>query len=147
MAYKSGSMIAKEMFDDFMASYHRELLVELRKTGAVAALDSDGDIVKVTRWFAQIGYDCINPMERQTGMDLMKLREDNPDIAFLGGYNKIEMSKGPAAISAEFESLKPLFTKGKFIPAVDHQTPPEVSLENYRHYLKASEEFFNEVFM
>lgn len=41
--------------------------------------------------------------------------------------------------------LKPLFRKGKFIPAVDHQTPPEVSLENYRHYLKASEAFFNEV--
>jgi hypothetical protein len=75
----------------------------------------------------------------------MKLREDNPEIAFLGGYNKIEMSKGPEAIKAEFESLKPLFAKGKFIPAVDHQTPPDVSLENYRHYLKASEKFFNEM--
>ena len=142
MAYKSGSMISKEMFDEFMAPYHREMLAEIQKTGAVAALDSDGEIVDVTRWFADIGYDCINPMERQTDMDLMKLREDNPDIAFLGGYNKIEMSKGPEAIKAEFESLKPLFAKGKFIPSVDHQTPPEVSLENYRHYIKASERFF-----
>lgn len=145
MAYKSGSMISKEMFDGFMAPYHCEMLAAIRKTGAVAALDSDGEISDVTRWFAEIGYDCINPLERQTGMDLMKLREDNPEIAFLGGYNKIELSKGPDAIDAEFESLRPLFAKGKFIPAVDHQTPPEVSLENYRHYLKASEEFFNEV--
>ena len=84
-------------------------------------------------------------MERQTGMNLLKLREDNPNIAFLGGYNKREMSKGPEAIDAEFESLKPLFEVGKFIPAVDHQTPPELSLENYRHYLKSSKRFFDDM--
>jgi hypothetical protein len=145
IAYKLGSMVSKEMFDEFMAPYHRELLVEIKKTGAVAALDSDGEISAVTSWFNEIGYDCINPLERQTEMDLMKFREDNQEIAFLGGYNKIEMSKGAEAIEQEFESLKPLFKKGKFIPAVDHQTPPEVSLENYRHYLKASERFFTEM--
>ena len=145
MAYKSGSMISKEMFDEFIAPYHKELLAELKKEFCVAALDSDGEISDVTRWFSEIGYDCINPLERQTGMDLIKLRADNPDIAFLGGYNKLVMSKGPDAIQAEFESLKPLFGKEKFIPAVDHQTPPEVSLENYRHYLKASEVFFKEM--
>ena len=145
MAYRSGSMISKDMFDMFMMPYHQTLLAEIKKEFCVAALDSDGEISDVTRWFSDVGYDCINPLERQTGMDLMTLRENNPDIAFLGGYNKLVMSKGPAAIDAEFESLIPLFEKGKFIPAMDHQTPPEASLENYRHYLKASEEFFRKM--
>lgn len=145
MAYKSGSMISKSMFDEFMAPYHKVLSEEIRREDCVAALDTDGEITDVTPWFVETGYQCINPMERQTKMDLIQLREDNPEIAFLGGYNKLEMSKGRDAIWNEFESLKPLFRKGKFIPAVDHQTPPEVSLENYRHYLKASEAFFKEV--
>jgi hypothetical protein len=75
----------------------------------------------------------------------MAMREAHPGISFLGGYNKLVMSKGRDAIEAEFESLKPLFGRGRFIPAVDHQTPPEVSLENYRHYLAASERFFREM--
>jgi hypothetical protein len=30
----------------------------------------------------------------------------------------------------------PVMRSGGFIPSVDHQTPPGVSLENYRVYLK-----------
>jgi hypothetical protein len=145
MAYKNGSMISKELFDEFMLPYHRELLTELKKQFCVSAVDSDGDITDVTGWFAELGYDCINPLERQTGMDLMELRKNNPEIALLGGYNKRIMPDGPEAIYAEFDSLKPLFKQGRFIPAVDHQTPPDVSLENYRHYIKASELFFDEM--
>lgn len=145
LAYKNGAMISKELFDEFIAPYHQELLKEIKKEFCIAALDSDGDITNVTCWFAELGYDCINPIERQTGMDLIALRENNPNIAFLGGYNKLVMSKGPEAIHSEFESLKSVFLKGKFVPAVDHQTPPEVSLDNYRHYLNASEKFFSEM--
>lgn len=142
MAYKSGSMISREMFDEFLAPYHEALLAEMKQEFCVAALDSDGEVSEVTGWFAGLGYDCINPLERQTGMDLIALREANPGIAFMGGYNKLVMSRGKEAIEAEWASLEPLFRKGKFLPAVDHQTPPEVSLEDYRHNLKASERFF-----
>ena len=30
---------------------------------------------------------------------------------------------------------------GRFIPSVDHQTPPEVSLENYAVYLSLLDEY------
>jgi len=145
MAYKSGSMISQRMFDEFMASYHRVLAAEIKQHFCVAGLDTDGEITAVTPWLFAVGYHAVSPMERQTGMDLMRLREKNPGMAFLGGYNKLCISKGPEAIREEFESLKPLFKQGKYLPAVDHQTPPEVSLENYRHYLAASLEFFRDM--
>ncbi len=44
------------------------------------------------------------------------------------------MPKGEAAMRAEFERLVPLMKTGGFIPSVDHQTPPGVSLEQYRIY-------------
>jgi hypothetical protein len=145
MAFRLGSMISRDMFEEFMAPAHRVLAREIRRERCVAAIDSDGDVTELVPWFAETGYQCISPMERQTGMDLMAMREASPGMAFLGGYNKLVMSKGPEAIRAEFESLKPLFRKGRFLPAVDHQTPPEVSLENYRHYLKAQEAFYAEM--
>jgi hypothetical protein len=46
------------------------------------------------------------------------------------------MTRGEAAMRAEFERLVPLMKTGGFIPSVDHQTPPGVSLEQYRVYLK-----------
>ena len=45
------------------------------------------------------------------------------------------MNRGEAAMRAEFERLVPLMRAGGFIPSVDHQTPPGVSLKDYRTYL------------
>ena len=40
-----------------------------------------------------------------------------------------------------FERLVPLMKTGGFIPSVDHQTPPGVSLEQYRVYLRLLNEY------
>ncbi len=56
------------------------------------------------------------------------------------------MSRGEAAMRAEFERLLPLMRQGGFIPSVDHQTPPGVSLENYRIYLKLLKEYSEKCF-
>jgi len=141
MAYNKGSMISPSMFDEFLEPYHKHLVEEIKHPNCLAGIDSDGDISDVSSWFASLGYDCISPFERQAGMDLLTLREKNPDLGFLGGYDKRKISQGEEAIYMEFESLKSLYDKGGFVPAVDHQTPPEVSLESYKIYLKAGKEF------
>ena len=51
------------------------------------------------------------------------------------------MNKGEAAIRGEFDRLALLARTGGFIPSVDHQTPPGVSLEEYRVYLRLLHEF------
>ena len=53
----------------------------------------------------------------------------------VGHFDKMVMNKGEAAMRAEFERLLPLMRTGGFIPSVDHQTPPGVSLDEYRIYL------------
>ncbi len=44
----------------------------------------------------------------------------------------------------EFERLVPLMKTGGFIPSVDHQTPPGVSLEEYLIYLRLLNEYTSE---
>ncbi len=63
----------------------------------------------------------------------------------VGHFDKMTMNQGEAAMRAEFERLVPLMKTGGFIPSVDHQTPPGVSLEEYRVYLRLLKEYMDEV--
>jgi hypothetical protein len=80
-------------------------------------------------------------LERQAGVDGMRLREQFPRFTLVGHYNKMVMPRGEGAMREEFERLVPLMRSGGFIPSVDHQTPPGVSLEQYRIYLRLLEEY------
>ncbi len=64
-----------------------------------------------------------------------------PEFKIIGAYDKMVMSHGEEAMRAEWERLLPVMKKGGFIPSCDHQTPPEVSLENYRIYLRLMKEY------
>jgi uroporphyrinogen-III decarboxylase len=59
----------------------------------------------------------------------------------LGGYDKTIMHLGEEAMRKEFERLLPTMKKGRYIPSVDHQTPPDVSMEQYGTYLKLFREY------
>jgi hypothetical protein len=54
----------------------------------------------------------------------------------VGHYNKLVMHQGEEAMRREFERIEPLARSGRFIPSVDHQTPPDVSLDQYRTYVR-----------
>ncbi len=51
------------------------------------------------------------------------------------------MHRGEAAIRKEFERLLPVMRSTRFVPSVDHQTPPGVSMEDYRLYLELLREY------
>ena len=60
---------------------------------------------------------------------------------FLGHFDKICMKHGEAAMRAEFERILPSLRRGKVIASVDHQTPPDVSIENYKIYVSLLHEY------
>jgi hypothetical protein len=71
----------------------------------------------------------------------MALRQAYPKLRMVGHYNKLVMHLGEAAMRTEFERLLPLMHTGGFLPSVDHQTPPEVSLADYRLYLRLLDQY------
>jgi len=83
----------------------------------------------------------VLPLERQAGVDAAKLRSAFPTFRMIGHFDKMTMTRGEAAMRAEFERLLPVMRSGGFIPGVDHQTPPGVSLAEYRVYLRLLEEY------
>jgi len=141
MSYNHGPMISKRVFDDFVAPYYRELLPRLQERNIPLIVDTDGDVTLLAPWLEELGVTGVLPLERQAGVDGMKLRRQFPNLRMVGHFDKMTMNRGEAAMRAEFERLVPLMKSGGFIPSVDHQTHPGVSLEQYRCYLRLLDEF------
>ncbi len=141
MSYNNGPMLSKEMFDEFLRPYYDRVIPTLRKKGIIPIIDSDGDISVPAYWFEEAGLEGILPLERQAGVDIAALRADHPSMKFIGHFDKMTMNKGPERMRREFERLLPTTAKGGFIPGCDHQTPPGVSYEDYKTYLKLCREY------
>ncbi len=141
MSYNNGPMISQRHFDEFVAPYYRQIVPRLQELEAIILVDTDGDVTRLVPWLRREGIQGVLPLERQAGVDGLTLRRQFPDFRMVGHYDKMVMHRGEGAIRREFERLLPLMKTGGFIPSVDHQTPPGVSLEQYRTYLRLLEEY------
>src|SRR3989339_625633 len=141
MSYNHGPMLSKPLFDEFLAPYYKQLVPELKKRGIYVFVDSDGDVMPIIPWLKEVGVEGILPLERQANIDVAKIREKYSDFKMIGGFDKTVMHRGEEAMRNEFERLLPVMTQGGYIPSVDHQTPPDVSLANYRIYLQLLNEY------
>ncbi len=141
LSYNHGPMISKRTFDEYVAPYYRKLLPRLQEHNIPLFMDTDGDVTLLVPWLEELGVQGVLPLEHQAGVDGLKLRQQFPQLLMVGHFDKMTMNRGEAAMRAEFERLVPLMKSGGFIPSVDHQTPPGVSLEQYRVYLKLLNEY------
>jgi hypothetical protein len=145
MSYNHGPMLSRELFDEFLAPFYKEIIPLVKRLNIPVFLDSDGDITQAVDWYAGVGVDGMLPLERQAGVDVSVYLEKQPKMFFLGHFDKMCMKFGKEAMRREFERLLPSCKTGRFIPSVDHQTPPDVSLENYHIYMKLFREYASAV--
>lgn len=143
MSYKQGSMISRGLFDEFLLPYYQELFPFIRSLGMPVFVDTDGNVDELAGWLLEAGVDGILPVERQSGSDPVKLRERYPTLRMIGGIDKRVLKGGKDAVMRQLEALMPAISQGGFIPSCDHQTPPDVSLENYREYVRCLRSVLN----
>jgi len=141
MSYNHGPMVAKECFDEFMLPHYIAQNDLCHANGVKTLVDSDGDVTVMIPWFIKSGIDGVYPLERQANVDIAKIRRDYPEFIMLGGYDKMVMNKGEEAIRQEFERILSVMKSSYYIPSVDHQTPPGVSFEDYKIYVKLFKEY------
>jgi len=141
MSYNHGPMLSRGMFEEFLEPYYRQVVPVIEEIGSTAIVDSDGDVTEMVPWLQRVAVEGVLPLERQAGVDGMALRRTHPDFIMIGHYDKMVMNRGEQAIRREFERLLPLMRTGRFVPSVDHQTPPGVSFAEYRTYLRLFEEY------
>ncbi|SHF23511.1 Uroporphyrinogen-III decarboxylase [Caldanaerobius fijiensis DSM 17918] len=138
MAYNHGSLISPQMVRKFMLPRYRKVTDFLRSKGIdLIFVDSDGDISELIPIWLEAGINGVWPLEVQSGMDVVKLRQEYPELRMIGGIDKKVLAKDERAIREEIlRKVPPLIEKGGYIPDVDHSIPPDVPLKNYLYYLK-----------
>ena len=141
MSYNLGPMLSKPCYDEFILPYYKTLVPLIKAGGTKVLIDTDGNVEPLIPWFLEGGIEGILPLERMAGVDVNRIRERYPSLIMIGGYDKTVMHRGEAAMRAEFERLLPVIRSGGYIPAVDHQTPPEVSVDDYRLYVRLLREY------
>ncbi len=133
----NGPMISPAHFDEFVGHYYRQLIPMLKKRGVgFVFVDTDGRFNQLIDNFIQSGVEGFVPMDVNAGMDIVKVRAQYPKLKFIGGYNKLEIAKGEAAIEREFERIMPVIRQGGYIPGADHQVAPSTSLSDYKTYIR-----------
>lgn len=141
LSYNLGPMLSKEQYDEFILPFYRELTPLIKNRGSRVFIDTDGFVEPLIPWFLEGGVEGILPLERMAGVDVNRIRQNFPRLLMIGGFDKTVMHLGEDAMRAEFERLLPAIISGGYIPGVDHQTPPGVTLKNYRIYMKLLYEF------
>jgi len=141
MSYNHGPMLSERHFDEFLAPYYRQVVPRLLELGIIPIVDTDGDVTQMVPWLQRVGIRGVLPLERQAGVDGMALRQQFPGLCMVGHFDKMVMDKGEDALRREFERLMPLMRSGGFIPSVDHQTPPHISLDQYWLYRRLLDEY------
>ena len=141
MSYNHGPMLSKECYDTFLAPFYRQIVPLIKEKGTKVFIDTDGFVEPMIPWFEEVGIEGCLPLERMAGVDVNRIRENHPEWLMLGGFDKTIMHKGEEAMRAEFERILPAMKSGRYLPSVDHQTPPDVSLENYKIYMRLLNEY------
>jgi len=142
MAFNHGPLLSPELARKFMLPRYRRVADFLRRRGVkYIGLDSDGQIHPLIPVWLEAGLNFLYPFEVQAGMDVLDVRRRyGRDLRIWGGVDKRALAKGPAAIDAELERVRPLIEEGGYIPHTDHSCPPDVSFANYCHFMERLEQ-------
>ena len=73
-------------------------------------------------------------MEVNSGMDVVTVRKNFPDLIIAGGINKMALAKDRSSIDFELAKAKYVLEKGKYILFIDHAIPYDISWENFKYY-------------
>ena len=137
MSMKGGPLLGPDTFREFIFPHLKRVVEFLRSHGTrYVAVDSDGDPTVLIPLLIDAGVDTIWPVERASDVSPQAWRKRfGKSLRIWGGVDKRILAKGPDAIRRHLAEFIPLIEEGGFIPTVDHTVPPDISWDNFQHYM------------
>jgi uroporphyrinogen decarboxylase len=139
LAMKNGPLISPRCYCTFIFPRLKQVVDFLKSHGVrYVAIDTDGNPEALVPMFMDAGVDVLWPLERASDQDPVRLRQKfGKSLRLWGGVDKRVLAQGPEAIDEHLRTMRPLIEEGGFIPTVDHTVPPDVSWDNFRHYMES----------
>ena len=144
ICYKNGPIVSVDFFNAVIVPRYQRISAKLHAAGIdLWFTDCDGDVRPILPGLLQGGINCLFPFEVNGCAHPGELLDQYDGVLrIMGGVDKIELGKGPAAIKAYLESLAPYVARGGYIPFCDHRCPPNVKPADYLYYLDLKEQMF-----
>lgn len=85
IAGKNGLLFSSEYFVETVLPVYTRIADVIRETGLHAFIHTDGDIRNIVDLITDAGYDCIHPIDAQSGLDIHTLVEQFGErVSFMG---------------------------------------------------------------
>ena len=137
MCYKTGPLISPRHFKQYLVPAYKKLTGFLREHGVeTICVDCDGKVDELIPLWLEGGVNSLFPFEVQAGMDILKVREEYPELIIYGGLDKRALAQSKTEIDRELEKLQKMWPKGGYLPMLDHAVPPDVPFENFLYYVE-----------
>jgi uroporphyrinogen decarboxylase len=144
ICFKNGPIVSVDFFRNVVVPRYKRIHRMLQAAGiSLWWVDCDGDVRPLLPYFLESGINCLFPFEvNGCAHPAELLNQYGRELRIMGGVDKIELAKGPAAIKRYLETLVPLVERGGYIPFCDHRCPPNVKPADYLYYLDLKEQMF-----
>jgi len=144
ICYKGGPIVSVKFFQKVIMPRYQRIHRKLQEAGIdLWYIDCDGDVRPILPAMMAGGVNCLFPFEVNGCAHPAELfNQFGKELRIMGGVDKIQLGKGPAAIKAYLDTLVPLVERGGYIPFCDHRCPPNVLPEDYLYYLDLKESMF-----
>lgn len=92
IATDKGPMISAEHFETYINQYNRQIVERAHQKGLKVVRHSDGNLWPILDLLLDTGYDGLNPLEPQAGMDMKKVKSYCGDrICLLGNIDCVDL--------------------------------------------------------
>jgi uroporphyrinogen decarboxylase len=144
ICYKGGPIVSVKFFDKVIVPRYKRIHEKIQEAGIdLWYIDCDGDVRPILPAMMSAGINCLFPFEVNGCAHPAELfNHFGKELRIMGGVDKIQLGKGPAAIKAYLDTLAPLVERGGYIPFCDHRCPPNVLPKDYLYYLDLKEAMF-----
>lgn len=146
LAGTDGPMVSPKIYREFFLPYTRKATDFLKRHEIdIIMLDCSGNINSMIPLFLEAGFNSLNPVEVNAGMEALELRRKyGRQLTFMGNISLQALIEGGERLEKEVRKKVPYLIKdGGFIPCIDDIVSPDVSFPNYIRYINILKEFTN----
>jgi uroporphyrinogen decarboxylase len=144
ICFNNGPMVSPAWFREHVVPRYQQINVLLHEYGVdIISVDCDGWIGPLVDAWMEVGVKGMVPMEVRAGSDPGAFRRKwGRDLRLMGGVDKTKIALGGDDLVRELERIAQVVEDGGFVPFCDHYVPADVTLEQFRFYLRKKREIF-----
>ena len=142
IAGNEGTLISPKYFHEFVAPYNQRVLDYAHQHGLKVVRHSDGNLWPILDSLVDMGYDGLNPLEPQAGMELGRVKAHCGDrICLLGNIDCGELLCSGTEAEVEgavIQAIQDAATGGGYVLCSSNSIHPGVRAENFLAMVRAA---------